>query len=124
MRASWQKLFLALVELLRRNRLDKCRLVVSVFNDRDPAQHFALLEYDSRHRLDDFSETVIEDRSMIDFGPVVLPQSDQHHLVQARLDLACKSGVRLDPARDDHVIALEGVAIEMDGDALRRPDRR
>ena len=51
----------------------------------------------------------------------MLAQADQHHLVQARFDLARESRVRLDAAGHDHVIALEGIAIEVHRESLRRP---
>ena len=52
---------------------------------------------------------------MIDLGPFVLAQADEHHLHQAAFDVADEARVRLDAVADQHVVGLEGVAVEVDG---------
>ena len=59
-------------------------------------------------------------RPVIDLGPFVLAQADEHHLHQAAFDVADEAGVRLDAAADQHVVGLEGVPVEVDGKAFGR----
>ena len=65
------------------------------------------------HAAHDLVEAVILDGAMIDLGPVALAQPDQHHFHQAAFDLAGEVGVRLDPAANQHVVGLEGMAVEV-----------
>ena len=48
----------------------------------------------------DLAEAVVVDRAVIDLGPLVLAQADEHHLHQAAFDVADEIGVRLDAAAD------------------------
>ena len=76
----------------------------------------------------------MDDGLVVEGGPFVLAQADQHHLVQAALDLADEPGVRLDAPGDDDVVRLVRVLVEEDRHPVpgladlhhlhRRPDRR
>ena len=95
-------------------------LVVGVFDDADARDDAALGEHLAGHAADDLAEAVVQDRPVIDLRPFVLAQADQHHLHQARFDIADEIRVRLDAADDQHVIGAEGVLVEMDRKAFRR----
>ena len=56
---------------------------------------------------------------MINLRPRVLAESDQHHLVQARFDVAHEAGVRLDSTRNQNVVGLRSMLVEVHRDPLR-----
>ena len=114
-----QELFFAFEEVGRTDCFDQGCFVKGVLDDRQSRDDAALLQHalpDGHHDLD---PTVVLDGAMIDFGPLVFAQTDQHHLVQARFDFADEPRVWFDSATDDDVVGLGGVFVEMDGDSLR-----
>ena len=106
------------LELLGRHGLDPRRLVVGVFDDGQPGQDVALREHFGGHAADDLVEAEVLDRAVIDLRPFAVAQPDQQHLHQAAFDRAGEAGVRLDAVADQHVIGLEGQAVEVDRKTL------
>ena len=115
-----QQFDLAFVELFRRDGGDAAGFVIGVLDDRQTAEDVAFSEHFAGDGTDDLAEARLHDGPVIDFRPVVLAQADQHHLVQARLDVADEPRVRLDAVDDQHMIGLGGVFVEMDRQTVGR----
>lgn len=109
----------AFIKAFRRDSFNQSGFVLRVLDNADSAQHAALLQHGFAHRADDLKKAVVEDRSVIELRAFVLAESDQHHLVQPGLHRPDETRVRLDPAADDDVIALESMLVEVNRDALR-----
>ena len=58
---------------------------------------------------------------MIDRRPLGIAQADQKHFYQSAFDRAGETGVRLDAVADQHVVGLEGQAVEMDAETPLAP---
>ena len=113
-----EQFLLAILEFVRRDGLNLGRLVVGVFDDADAGDDAALGQHFAGDAADDLPEAVVHDRPVIDLRPFVLAQADQHHLHQARFDVADEIRVRLDAADDEHVVGTESVLVEMHRKAL------
>ena len=123
-RASTSSAFSRVRKSAGSHGFDLGRLFVTVFDDRQPGHDRAAGQHFAADALDDLAEGVILKRAVIDLGPVVIAQPDQHHLHQAAFDLAGEIGVRLDAAANQHVVGLEGLAVEIDRKALAPSGRR
>ena len=116
-----EQFFLAGLELLGPDGLDPGRLVVSVLDDGQPGQDVAASHYFGGHAANDPVEAEVADRAVIDRCPRAVAQADQQHFHQAAFDRADERGVRLDAIADQNMVGLEGQAVEMDRETLRRP---
>jgi hypothetical protein len=105
---------------VRGDRLNLRRLIVGILDDADAGNDAALGEHLAGDAADDLPEAIVHNRPVIDFRSFVLSQADEHHLHQARFDVADEVRVRLDAADDEHVIGKEGVLVEVDGKTLGR----
>ena len=77
---QYEQLLFPALELLRRDGLDQGRLVVGVLDDRQPGPDPTVPDHLLRHAADDLVEAMIQDRPMVDRGPLALAQADEHHL--------------------------------------------
>ena len=89
-----------------------------VLDDAKAEENAALFDHLLTHRAHDPIEAVVDDRLVIQGGPLMLAEPDQHHLVQTALDLPGERRVRLDPSHDDDVVGLIGVLVEKNGHAV------
>ena len=105
---------------LRRDRLNLGRFVVAVLDDPHAGRNPAAGQHLAGDALQDLREAEIGDRPMVNLGPGMFAQANEHHLHQAALDVAHKVGVRLDAAHHHYVVGLVGKTVEVDGNPLRR----
>ena len=103
-----------------RHRLDAGRLVVGVLDDAQAERDRGACAHVPADRAHHLVVGLFQQDAVIVERAGVLAQADHHHLHQAALDRAVKAGVRLDPGDDADVVGLGGVAVEIDGEALRR----
>jgi hypothetical protein len=68
-------------------------------------------------------KVIVQNGSMIDLGSRMFPQTNEHHLHQAALDVTHEASVRFHATTDDHMIRFPGVAIES-APGIPRPPRR
>ena len=105
-----QQFDLALIKLLGGNPFHQGSLLQGILDDGQTTQDPATLHDDIGHSPDDLQKRERLDRPVVVDCSFTLAQSDQHHLVQTRLDRAHKHGVRLNPVGDEDVIGPGGDA--------------
>ncbi len=111
---EYEKFFFAILHFLWGDGLDLGRFVVGVFDNTQAGDDAALGEHFAGDAANDLAEAVVHDRPVIDFCPFVLAQADEHHLHEARFDVADEAGMWLDAADNENVVSTVGVLVEMD----------
>ena len=97
---------------------DSRRVLEGVFQDRDSQRHGRSLEQEGA----DLGKHGLEagQAELVDLGRALpFPQADGQHLQQAALVPAGERGVGLDPVEEDDPVGVEGVLVEVDGQAER-----
>ena len=90
-----EKLLFAFKKPCGGDRFDQGGFIIGILNNRQTADDATLGNHGSRNRSNDFHKTVISNGSMINLGPFVLTETDQHHFVKPRFDVADKARMRL-----------------------------
>ena len=119
-----QQLFLARLEVLRRDGLDEGGLVVGVLDHGQAEGDGGAGAQGPADGAHDGVEGLFQQDAVVGQGAGVLAEADHHHLEQAALDGAVKAGVRLDAGHDADVVGLRGEAVEQDRIAFGRGAQR
>ena len=119
-----QQLDLGRLERLGWHETDDHGLVVLVLDDGDGEEDVDPGEERAGDGEDRLAEPARKAVAVVLLGPRLLAEADGQHLERAALDRSDEVGVRLDPVDEDDSVGLEGVAVEVQGDAAGFTEHR